>query len=350
MLVNFVQRKTVDPVAIHKCLADSYAINQLTNDGPVKRQLELYLHNKLMCGADRAVVCVSSGTSACHLLMLFYDEKMGRPTRWLVPAYTFPTPVVNGFGVERVRVIDIDPMTYTIPLDEKLLENYDGVILTNLFGLRMCDDWVGLCRSAGKLLILDNASSPVSFGAPSHSLSSLGDASFGSLHHTKYFGFGEGGFIVVPKADYETVNRLACFGFDSDRRYCINSSNFKMSDISAAYILEHIKSYNMTAHANVQWRLMHFIDTLEKCCILGQTSMDDISTVYGNLPVVFDKPIDVAAFTSLGVEAHKYYRPLVAEAPVSWDLFDRIINLPLHAGLTDYQVDVMQNVIRTVAR
>lgn len=346
MLVNFVQRKELDPMGVYERLRESYAINQLTNDGPAKRELELTLHSRMGCRSDQAVVCVSSGTSACHLLMFYHEMLVKHPLRWLTPAFTFPTPVVNGTPRHRVTVRDIDPTTLTLPEPSAVdWMGFDGVIITSLFGAHLHREWVGLCAARNKLLIFDNASSPLGRVSDGVQLAQLGDASFGSLHHTKYLGFGEGGFAVVPSDQYAAVNRLACFGFDSERNYRVRSSNFKMSDVSAAYILEHIDGYDLRRHLEVQEELVGFVGGLGSCRVLGAAP----GVVHGNLPVIFDRPIECAGFTAQGVEVHKYYRPLAPDAPEAWSLFQRIINFPLHAGLSDYQVGIIKNVIRDAA-
>ena len=72
----------------------------------------------------------------------------------------------------------------------------------------------------------------------------LGNASFISLHHTKPLGFGEGGLAIVDKHLEEQV-RIACnFGF-VDRKFNERGSNFKISEISAAAILQYWDTFNI---------------------------------------------------------------------------------------------------------
>ena len=69
-----------------------------------------------------------------------------------------------------------------------------------------------------KILILDNASSPLSL-LRGKNISTLGDATFGSLHHTKYLGFGEGGFAVIDSKNYRELNSITNFGFKGRKKF-----------------------------------------------------------------------------------------------------------------------------------
>lgn len=341
MIVSYIQKKTIREERIRQLLSLSNEVNQYTNDGPVKRLLEAHLTSKLQIQQGKSVLVFSSGTSACHAIMLAYQNINKRKMTWAIPAFTFPTPMVAGM---KCKIFDIDPKTHTLPVDESLLKNCDGVVVTTLFGT-VCniDEWTHQCRKNNKILIVDNASSPLTTHA-GVSVNNLGDVSFGSLHHTKYFGFGEGGFAVVPSEMYDEVKSASNFGFRGHERIPTkNSSNFKMSDVSAAYCLSHIESYDVEKHLKIQKSLVDYASSVG-FEIFNYRSTD----VLGNLPILCEKTIDINHFRSLGVEANKYYRPL-KDLKHSKKLFDRIVNLPLNSGLSDYQVEFMMNVMKELS-
>lgn len=165
-----------------------------------------------------------------------------------------------------------------------------------------------------------------------------GNISIGSLHHTKYLGYGEGGYLVVD-AEYEALaNALVNFGFQDSREYKPYATNGKMSDIAAAFALQHITSYDLEKHMQMQTRYLSHIAGIEGVEPFNYSS----GVVYGNMALLFDKPIDHLRFRDVGIEANKYYKPL-DKLPNSLALFDRIINLPLHAGLTNYEIESILN-------
>lgn len=336
MIVSYIQKKEIHHERVKELLADSISVNQFTNNGPVKRKLESFLHGLLKIDESKKVVCVSNGTAACHALMYHYEKIAKRRLKWIVPSFTFPTPVVsNAFNT---KIVDISSTTYSIDINEKLLENFDGVILTNLFGtVTPIDEWVKYCHESNKILIFDNASSPMTFYRNAN-ICNFGNASFGSLHHTKFLGFGEGGFVVVPCEEYDSINRILNFGFTSQRIHDPLSSNFKMSDVTAAYCLSHVETYSVKRHREIQKTL---INEMKKIGIKVFNIDNDLCDyTLGNLPLLFDQKIDPMSFRDLSVEANKYYKPLTSHKNAK-SVFSKIINLPLHEGLTDYEMEMM---------
>lgn len=344
MLVNYIQRKQIDEQEVKNLLQSSFSLNHFTNNGPVKNLLEKLLHTKLGLSQEKSVVCLSNGTAACHALMLMYEQMHGKKLKWVVPSFTFPTPVVGRFS--NVKVVDIDPETYTVSLGSEEVLKADGVIITNLFGTcNQIQEWTDFCKINNKILIFDNASSPMS-SYKSKNICEFGDSSFGSLHHTKYLGFGEGGFVVVEKDLYDTVNSIANFGFKTTQRiHSSFSSNFKMSDIAAAYCYQQIKNYNLVDHLRVQNSAIERIKSIG--IEIFNTNDSQSKYVLGNLPILFDKPIDTLRFRDLGVEANKYYRP-IKNLRESKKIYSRMVNLPLNESLSDYQIDIMFKAVREV--
>jgi dTDP-4-amino-4,6-dideoxygalactose transaminase len=343
-MINYIQKKKIRESRISELLKKSVELNQFTNDGPVKKDLEKLLHIKLNLPTNKAVVCLSNGTAACHTLMYLFERKNNKKLKWITPAFTFPAPVVGGFSA---KITDIDNQTYTISSSDPKVKKADGVIITNLFGTcNAIEEWEDYCKKENKILIFDNASSPMT-SLNGKNICAYGNASFGSLHHTKYFGFGEGGFAVVDVEDYEALNSIANFGFTSQRVHHGLSSNFKMSEIAAAYCYTQVESYDVRKHIEIQNALIK--NLLDIDLQVFNINNDGVEYVLGNVPVLFNKPVDFSSYRNLGIEANKYYRPL-APLKNSKDIFSRIINLPLNDGLTDYEIEMICKVSYEIKR
>ena len=92
--------------------------------------------------------------------------------------------------------------------------------------------------------MFDNAASPYSFWKGTNSCN-LGVASYVSLHHTKPIGFGEGGLIIIDKK-YEKYARASInFGLMDDEPINDRGGNLKMSEVSAAAILQWWDQFNI---------------------------------------------------------------------------------------------------------
>jgi hypothetical protein len=139
----------------------------------------------------------------------------------------------------------------------------------------------------------------------------------------------------------DAINRVACFGFDADRNYRMRSSNFKMSDISAAYILSHIRNYDFNAHREAQDEIVQFVVS-QGLEVLGR----GLGVMHGNLPVIFNIKTEKSRFAASGVEVNKYYRPLSSD-PESWRIYDRIINFPLHDRIGKDELSKIKSAIRS---
>lgn len=329
-MISYIQRKEIDFNKIKKLLSVSINKNHFTNNGPVKTLLEEYLQNILNLPLNKKVLCVANGTNALHALIYHYEIKSGKQLKWITPAFTFPSCVVQESNTE---ILDISPTTYT--LDDSLLENkeFDGIILTNLFGSKLKFNSE---KYLDKIIIYDNASS---FMTPEICLD--GNASFSSLHHTKTLGFGEGGFIVCDIEDYDSLKSIIGFGFKgTDRTYNPKSSNYKMSDVAAAYILQHIQTYNVEKHYEIQNKFISKIKNISGVKILNEND----NTFYGNLPLIFDKTPNHKFFINANIEVNKYYKPLKS-LKNSDDLYEKILNFPLYNTLTDYEIQYICDTI-----
>jgi dTDP-4-amino-4,6-dideoxygalactose transaminase len=339
-MIKYIQNKRIDYGKLEELLAPSEKTNQFSNRGPAKAALEKTLGELLDLPETKTVICTANGTMALHALFLFYRKKGAR--KFISPSFTFPSCAVGGF---KTKTVDISLENYSFGDVDKVIDENDCLVITNLFGTypKNLEEILEKCRRKDTKVILDNASSPLTT-ISGENICSLGDAAFGSLHHTKYLGFGEGGFIVIDKKEEETINRILGFGFTGKtaaRISSVNSSNFKISDVSSASILQHISGYDLTNHMKNQNTLIEALSGLKGVDIFNYRE----GVVYGNLPLIYDDPMDVVFFRDNYIEAHKYYYPLKRHKN-SLSLYARIINLPLHASLSDFEIEKVIKMVR----
>jgi len=339
-MINFLQNKSLDYDLLKQVLSESHKNNQFTNGGPAKRTLERLLHELLEIEDSKEVLCVGNGTLALHAIKLFLKKKQG-DLRWASPSFTFPSCVVGGFST---NLCDIELETMTLPLSS--LEDNDGIIITSLFGTYPpnLQAFVEKCKQQNKKLILDVASSPMT-KIKGKNICNFADYSFGSLHHTKLLGFGEGGFIILPKEEYYEMSSVVAFGYRAEqieRIYHPLSSNFKMTDVAAASIIQHIEKLNLNIFIEMQERFKDALNNLQNCSLL----LPKEGVIYGNLPVIFNNPQNKKTFFNEGIEAQKYYYPLLARHNNSVFVYDRIVNFPLHTDLSSKDIDKIINSIK----
>lgn len=336
-MIKFINKIPTNFDRVQDLIRNSEKIGQMTNDGPVKTLLDKKLHLILQLSANKRVLSLSNGTLALHLIIRYLDVKHGRKLRWATTDFTFPCIM----QAERpICVFDIDKSDGSpIGID---WDKFDAIVITNLFGTYVdIKKFQSECKSRNKILIFDNASSPLS---TLHGLNICDfEMSFGSLHHTKIIGFGEGGFLVCEESEYEELNRLANFGFDIERNWHPLGSNYKISDVSAAFILQNIEQFDLVKYLKFQKKIVSVVDSLDNCKVFNYKE----GTVYGNLPIVFDRPKSHLRLRDLGIEANKYYKPLTGLENSKW-LFERIVNLPLSQDFGDYELDKIKYILKQV--
>lgn len=336
MFIKYVSKKKINYEEIKRFLDVANEKNQMSNNGPTKRLLEKKLEQLLELNKDKCVICTSSGTSALHTVMYHCEKEL--EYNWTSPEFTFPSIAVGKMFKVEIKEVNVEG---SLDVDSCLLK-YDGIIITNLFGSYVdLEAWQTFCVKNNKVLIYDNASSPLS-KFNDKNICNYGDYCIGSLHHTKYLGYGEGGFIVAKKTEYEELNSITNFGFYLTRVPKKHSSNFKMSDVAAAFILNNVYNYDVDKHVANQKII---IDELKSEKNLEMFNYKE-GVVYGNLPILFKQEQDSMIFKDLGIEAQKYYYPLKG-GPNAENLYKRIVNFPLHAYLSDYEIEYMIQQIRS---
>ena len=359
MIVNFIQNKSVNYSRIEELLENHSRKNNLwTNNGPVKALLEDKLKklilNTFRRGVENSgfwdkreqnikVLAVSSGTAAYQTILMYYYIHHGIK-KWLTPAYTFPTANCLPIQNITVDVCDINFETFTIDVDEQKLDDCEGVLITNLFGKKV-DVPEEITNS--KVVIYDNSASLQTIDGFNSS-----ELSFGSLHHTKPLGFGEGGYICINSENceeiYEKLKEITNFGFNFDRISKPYTSNFKMSELSASGILQFIEEYDFSRRQQISNSFLSCVEIKDLYRNFDSNFLH-INTL-NCLPLIFDDYVEIEPFRLYGIEANKYYKPLQHENRFFSNsnlLFNRIINLPFHAGLTDFQIEVIVNFIKS---
>ena len=323
---TFVSKKSIDYDKLKKYLETAHDTNQFSNGGWAVSELERRARDMLQIDDSKAIIATSSGSSALHAIIFAIHRYNEASLRIVTQDFNFPS-ASQGPATGPI-LVDFDN-ELNFKLDDELAFNYGSIyIVTNCFGhLQDLDKILTFCQKHKKTVIFDNAASPYSFHNGINSCN-LGNASFISLHHTKPIGFGEGGLAIVEKHLEEYV-RIACnFGF-IDRRFNERGSNFKMSELSAAGILQYWDSFDIDELMNKT--LDSYYDTLFR---LNQNHLGDLFPNHADeskflpscLPYIYEKPMTLEEIDDN--EAKKYYVPLRG-LRISTEIYNRIICHPI---------------------
>jgi len=206
-------------------------------------------------GASHAVL-VSSCTTALHLAVLLADLVPGDEV--IVPSYTF-VATANALLYAGVKPVfaDIDPLTYNLnplTLSQALTPRTKAVLTVDQFGLPSDLDAIEAFCQSHKLRIIEDAACALGAVYRGRKIGSRGRLVTFSFHPRKSITTGEGGALVTDDAALaEKARLLRSHGVsvsDMDRHkakgvtfesYLELGYNYRLSDIQAAIGLAQLK-------------------------------------------------------------------------------------------------------------
>ncbi|WP_181173913.1 DegT/DnrJ/EryC1/StrS family aminotransferase [Mesorhizobium sp. B2-5-7] len=317
------------------CLEQS----QWTNSGPLSLALGRIISHVSHLPDQYRTVMASSGTAALYAAAGIFAARAGKQLRWAVSAFGFSATRTGPFGRMTVEV-DSDEHGFLdlSALGEMADNEWDGLLVTRPFGLeRNMSAYRQFCSERGKPLIVDAA---LAFPG----LRTVGQdvIEIVSFHHTKPWGFGEGGCLFVPAADEALARSILSFGDDAPAWVLPSVSNGKLSDLAAAAIIDRLETmptWSPRYHAQRR-RICELVERSG----LGRLGAYDDVNIAASVPVLAHGPIALEDLPDVGFDCGKYYAPLSASARMAGSIHNRIINIPCHgdmAHISDAQIEAL---------
>lgn len=215
-------------------------------------------------GAPEAIG-VASGTDALHLAIEALgigdgDEVITTPFTFFATAeaiiYTGATPVF----------VDVDPRTMNIDADkieEKITSRTRAILPVHIFGHPADMARISSIAERHGLAIIEDCAQSFGAAAGDRKTGSFGDAGCFSFYPSKNLGaFGDGGMIVLPRADLaDTIRKLRNHGSAGAYRHDSIGFNSRLDEIQAGILLvkfSRIDEYNRRRreHAAAYSRLL----------------------------------------------------------------------------------------------
>jgi dTDP-4-amino-4,6-dideoxygalactose transaminase len=309
--ISFIENKSPDWTRVQQFLSLSIQANHHANGGPVSRLLEDAVACLLKLPPERRVVACSSATSGIFLATSFLAYRAGkRSLRWVTSAYGFFSCNVGPLADTHILDSDENGRFSLEALRGLPIDSWDGVIFTNLFAQH--SDWQDVrdfCLQHGKHFVVDNAvgllDRPAASPAP-REIEAI------SCHHTKPWGNGEGGLLIVDQADEEDIRNLANFGAPMPPHAHPHGSNAKLSDLAAAGILDRLERMVQwsTFYRMQERRILSVIEDFDIPLrpLPGQTKA---LSPRSHLPFIAQAEVSSDALMNAHVVLRKYYRPLI---------------------------------------
>lgn len=341
--INWVPEKRIDYEKVRNILKHSENLNHFTNYGPCVKQLEYTIINKLQIDNTKSVIATSNGTTSLHSLVLGIELYFKKKMKWVTQSFTFP-PSAQG-PLATAEIIDIDEEG---GLDiSKIPEDTDGIIVTNIFGnVVNIDKFVNYCKEKNIILLFDNAATSFTFYNNKNCIN-YGIGSIISFHHTKPLGFGEGGAIIVDKCYEKSIRCILNFGINNGESYFLReASNYKMSDISAAFIIQYLSNFDeiINQHKKIYLYMEEKFKNIKGINLYPNFSSD--TPFLSCFCLLFDNYNDGIRlkFLDNGIFCRKYYNPL-KNTPITMEIYDKILCIPCTKDMTESDIDKIINLI-----
>ena len=352
-------------------VAEVFASGWLSGAGPTCRRFEERFAEAV--GVDHALATNNCGSSL-HLALKVLG--VGPGDEVIVGDYTFPatghsvvwaggTPV---FADVRPDIWSADPAAVEAAITPRTV----GIIAVDVFGQPAdYDELRTIADKHGLFLVEDGAcSAGASYkGRPAGSLADIATFSF---HGRKGITAGEGGALTTDHAEHAaTARKLHTYGIEpainregsSDLpipSFDVAGYNYRMSDVMAGIMLAQLDRLPtlVAARSRVAKTYESLIGDLDGVTL--PVALDDRVHPWQAYVITLDKGLDRGTVASKlreqGVQCNfgtyaSHLQPVYGadyECPVSADLFYRHLAIPMHANLTDTQVERVADTLHTV--
>lgn len=320
------------------------------------------------------VLATSNCGSALHLAQVVLGVKPGDEV--IVADYTFPATghSVLWSGATPVFV-DVRSDTWAIDttlIEEAITPRTVGIIAVDPFGQPADYDEISAIARAHDLWVIEDAACATGATYKGRRAGELADMTAYSFHGRKGITSGEGGALASPRADLiARARKLHTYGIapaitrESQMTLPVPSFdelgyNYRLSDIQAAVMRVQVRRLPdlLLARQRVADGYKEMLGDLEQITL--PTALADRTHPWQSYVITTAPEIDrgsvAMALRAAGVGCNfgtyaSHVQPLYGSQktlPVSADLFDRHIAIPMHANLTDDDVAYVADTVRSV--
>jgi dTDP-4-amino-4,6-dideoxygalactose transaminase len=344
-------------------LAEALAGGKLAGDGPFTRRCRETL---VQMFASRDALLTHSGTAALEMCALLLDLKPGDEV--IMPSFTFVS-TANAFVLRGAVPVFVDVSPETLNIDPAAIEAAIGertraIVVVHYAGVGCEMETIGALAARHGLAVVEDAAQAIMASRNGRALGSFGDFGAVSFHDTKNITCGEGGALLINRA--ESVARAEILrekGTDRSRflrgqidKYTWQDvgSSFLPSDLLAAVLCAQLEAVqDITAQRLAIWQRYHaLLAPLEDAGWLRRQIVPAECRHNGHIYFVLlragiDRNAVLRAMREQGVVATFHYVPLhsapagrrlgraVDDLAVTDSSARRMVRLPMWVGLDE---------------
>jgi dTDP-4-amino-4,6-dideoxygalactose transaminase len=354
-------------------IAQAHAKGHLAGDGSFTKLCNQWLERRT--GAARALL-THSCTAALEMSALLADLQPGDEV--IMPSFTFVS-TANAFVLRGAVPVFIDCRADTLNLDERLIEAAIGprtkaIVPVHYAGVACEMDPIMMLARKHNLLVIEDAAQGVLSTYKGRPLGTIGALAALSFHETKNIIAGEGGALLINNPRFveraeiireKGTNRSQFFRGQVDKYTWVDlGSSYLPGEIIAAFLWAQMEEVDsITQRRLAMWNTYHqwFADAERqgklRRPIVPAHCTHNAHMYYILLPDLAKRTALIDGLREAGVNSVFHYIPLHSapagrrygrahgELPVTDDIADRLLRLPLWVGMEEQQIEVIQSVL-----
>ncbi|GAB3379185.1 dTDP-4-amino-4,6-dideoxygalactose transaminase [Lysobacter fragariae] len=351
-------------------IAQAHANGHLSGDGVFTRRCHAWLESNT--GASKALL-THSCTAALEMSALLLDLEPGDEV--IMPSYTFVS-TANAFVLRGAVPVFVDVREDTLNIDERLIEaaitpktkaicvvHYAGV------GCEM-DAIMDIARRHG-LKVVEDAAQAIMSTYRDRPLGTIGDLGALSFHETKNIISGEGGALLCREETFaeraeiireKGTNRSKFFRGQVDKYTWVDAgSSFLPGEITAAFLAAQMDAATEITQRRLaiwdryhDWAASHERSGVLRRPVVPAHCRHNAHMYYLLLPSLDARTTFIGELKSRGVQTVFHYIPLHSSPaglrcsrahgslPVTSDISDRLVRMPLWLGLEEQMDTVLE--------
>jgi len=357
-------------------IAQAHGLGHLAGDGSYTRLCNQWIEQRTGCAK---ALLTHSCTAALEMAALLVDLQPGDEV--IMPSYTFVS-TANAVVLRGATPVFVDVRPDTLNIDEKLIESAitprtRAISPVHYAGVGCEMDAIMAIAARHELIVIEDAAQAVTSSYKGRPLGSIGDLAAISFHETKNIISGEGGALLINNSRFaeraeiireKGTNRSQFFRGQVDKYTWVDvGSSYLPGEIIAAFLWAQMEEVDaITRRRLAIWGTYHqwFAEAeragkLRRPIVPGHC-VQNAHMYYVLLPDLPTRTAAIENLRKLGVQSVFHYIPLHSspagrkyarahgELPVTDDIADRLLRLPLWVGMEDRQTEIIQAVLRTL--
>ncbi len=355
-------------------IKEALADGKLCGDGRFTGKCERLIEERY--GTSRALLTPSC-TAALEMAALLLD--VGPGDEVIMPSFTFVS-TANAFALRGARPRFVDIRADTLTIDETLVEEAvnertRAIVPVHYAGVGCELDAIVDTAARHSLKVVEDAAQVVGAKYRGRYLGTIGDLGAYSFHDTKNLVAGEGGALLVNSPELQgraeimrekgTNREQFMRGLVSKYEWVDIGSSFLPSEITAAFLYAQLEAEpRITSTRRALWDRYHgALADIEAAGYITRPSVPDGCEPNGHLYYILvrdpnERQTLIEHLAAHGIQAVFHYVPLhtspmgrrlgyrAGDLPVTEDLADRLLRLPLYPDLREGQVSRVVDAVR----